>query len=57
MEANETESVRINKQVVANVREVVKKTGQTIGGFISIEIAKITDRKLKQLNKPIYNPK
>lgn len=50
MKANETESVRVNKQVVANVRQIVKKTGQTIGGFISIEIGKIADRKLKTKN-------
>lgn len=47
MKANETESVRIDKEVVAEVRKVVEKTKQSIGGFISIEIKKVTDRKLK----------
>ena len=45
--ANETESVRIDKDVVQKVREVVKKTKQTIGGFISLEAEKAADRKLK----------
>lgn len=47
MKANETESVRVEKEVVDKVREVVKKTKQSIGGFISLEIGKIVDRKLK----------
>lgn len=47
MEANKTESVRIDKEVVSKVREVVKKTKQSIGGFISLEVSKVADRKLK----------
>jgi hypothetical protein len=43
----ETESVRIDSEVLAKVREVVKKTKQSIGGFISLEMEKVADRKLK----------
>jgi len=42
-----TESVKIDSEVVAKVREVVKVTKQTIGGFMSLELNKIADRKLK----------
>jgi hypothetical protein len=47
--ANETENVRVEKHVVQKVREVVKKTKQTIGGFISIEVEKAADKKLKSI--------
>lgn len=47
MKESQTESVRIDKEAVSKVREVVKKTKQTIGGFISLEISKVVDRKLK----------
>jgi hypothetical protein len=45
--APETESVKIDKKVMNKVREVVVKTKQTIGGFVSLEIEKVVDRKLK----------
>lgn len=47
MEENKTESVRIDSEVVAKVREVVKMSKQTIGGFISLEVSKVVSRKLK----------
>jgi hypothetical protein len=45
--AHNTESVRLDKDVLKKVRKVVEKTKQTIGGFVSLEIEKVVDRKLK----------
>jgi hypothetical protein len=39
-----TESVRLESEVVNRVREHVKGSRQTIGGFISYEIEKIMNR-------------
>lgn len=47
MEPNKTESVRVDREVLNKVRQVVKSTKQSIGGFISLEIEKVADRKLK----------
>lgn len=43
-----TVSVRINESVVSDIKEYIKNTGQTINGFISIELRKILNRKLKK---------
>lgn len=45
--ANETESVRIEKKVLDKVRKVITSTRQTISGFVSLEVEKAADKKLK----------
>jgi hypothetical protein len=43
-----TESVRIESSVLNQVREHVKDTRQTVGGFISHEIEKVMARIAKR---------
>lgn len=39
-----SESVRIDKDLVEKIRLISKSRGQTITGFININLAKIVDR-------------
>jgi hypothetical protein len=46
-----TESIRIESEVLNRVREHVKDTRQTVGGFISYELEKIMNRIDKKKDK------
>jgi Uri superfamily endonuclease len=46
-----TSTIMIEKSVMDKVRQVVKKTKQTICGFISIEVEKAADINLKTIKK------
>lgn len=48
-----TESVRINAEIIRQVRKIVKHTGQSINGYISISLQ---SRVLKDLAKYKIKP-
>ena len=39
-----TDSVRIDKELVKKIREISKKKGQTIAGYIGVHLSKQVDR-------------
>lgn len=44
-----TESVKIDKEVLVKVRKIVKKTKQTIGGYIYMAVDAAADVEMKKL--------
>lgn len=48
-----TESVRVNAEIIRQVRKIVKHTGQSINGYISISLQ---SRVLKDLAKYKIKP-
>jgi antitoxin component of RelBE/YafQ-DinJ toxin-antitoxin module len=44
MEQNTTDSIRINKELLDKIRTIAKSRGQTISGFVNINLNKVVDR-------------
>lgn len=49
-ETNESETVRISKEVLEKIRYVSKKKGQTISGYISTNLSKQIEKDWKKFN-------
>jgi len=47
---NNTESFRIEKDILNNVKFIIQKTGQTTKGYISIVLQKQIEKDLKKYN-------
>ena len=45
-----TESVRIDKDLLAKIRSISKKRGQTIAGYINVNLEKIVERDWNKLD-------
>ena len=51
MQQNTTESFRIEKDILENVKLITSKTGQTSKGYISIILRKQVEKDLKKYFK------
>lgn len=49
-ETNESETVRISKEVLEKIRYVSRKKGQTISGYISTNLSKQIEKDWKKFN-------
>ena len=47
---NETNTVRISKDILEKIRYVSKKKGQTIAGYISTNLSKQIEKDWKKFN-------
>jgi len=47
---NETNTVRINKDILEKIRYVSKKKGQTIAGYISTNLSKQIEKDWKRFS-------
>jgi predicted DNA-binding protein len=45
-----TESVRVDKELLAKIRHISKKRGQTIAGYINVNLEKIVERDWQKLD-------
>ena len=50
IEKNETETVRINKEILDKIRYVSRQKGQTNAGYISTNLSKQIDKDWKKFN-------
>lgn len=48
--SNETNTVRINKDILEKIRYVSKKKGQTIAGYISTNLSKQIEKDWKRFS-------
>jgi predicted DNA-binding protein len=46
-----TESVRIDKELLAKIRHISKKRGQTIAGYINVNLDKIVQRDWQKFDE------
>ena len=53
MKQNTTESFRIEKEILDNIKFITSKTGQTTKGYISIVLQKQIEKDLKKHLKTI----
>ena len=44
MQQTTTDSIRIDKDLLEKIRQISKSRGQTISGFINVNLSKIVDR-------------
>lgn len=51
MKQNTTESFRIEKDILDNIKLITKRTGQTAKGYISVILKKQTEKDLKKILK------
>jgi predicted DNA-binding protein len=49
-ETNETDTVRISKDILDKIRYVSKQKGQTISGYISVNLSKQIEKDWKKFN-------
>jgi len=49
-ETIETDTVRISKDILDKIRYVSKQKGQTISGYISVNLSKQIEKDWKKLN-------
>jgi hypothetical protein len=47
---NETDTVRISKDILDKIRYVSKQKGQTISGYISVNLSKQIEKDWKKFN-------
>lgn len=53
--AKETAPFRIEKSILDNIKKIIPSTGQTIGGYINLNLDKIVKKDLERLNKKNIN--
>lgn len=46
-----TESVRVDKELLAKIRHIAKKRGQTIAGYINVNLDKIVQRDWQKFDE------
>ena len=52
-----TDSIRIDKDLLDKIRSIAKSKGQTISGYINLNLSKIVDRQWVKINNDIEKPK
>lgn len=52
-----TDSIRIDKDLLDKIRFIAKSKGQTISGYINLNLSKIVDRQWVKINNDIEKPK
>lgn len=57
MTQNTTESVKINKELLDKIKVIAKSRGQTISGYININLQKPVDRHWHQTSANIEKRK
>lgn len=54
MTQNTTESVRLQKDLLEKIRQISKKNGQTISGYVNHRLTKIVERDWLKFDNKIH---
>jgi prophage antirepressor-like protein len=48
---NNTESIRIDKSVLESIKKIISTTGQTVKGYVEVNLKKQVEKDLSKISK------